>query len=82
MQEMDLSAIAIQGLSQADTQLEQAATAIASEGALAPDGSNVDIVDLSAEIVALSSTKIQFSANLATLKVANEIQKETVDLVV
>ena len=77
---MDLSSIALQGLTQADTQLEQAAVAIASVGALSPNGSNLDTVDLSAEVVALASAKVQFSANLATLSVANEIQKSTIDL--
>jgi flagellar basal body rod protein FlgC len=38
-------------------------------------------VDVASEIVALSSAKNQFSVNLATLKVANEIQKNTVDLI-
>jgi flagellar basal body rod protein FlgC len=37
-------------------------------------------VDLSAEIVALMSAKNQFSANLSTLKTANQIQKNVLDL--
>lgn len=77
---MDLSAIALQGLSQADAQLESAAAAIASAGALSPDGSNVDTVDIASEIVALAAAKNVVSVNLATLKVADQIQKQTVDL--
>ena len=77
---MDLSAIALEGLQQADAQLEKAASRIASAAALSPDSSNVDSVDLSAEMVALLAAKDQFSVNAATLKVASEVQKNTVDL--
>ncbi len=78
---MDLSAIALQGLEQADAQLEKAASRIASAAALSPDGSNVDTVDLSAEMVALLSAKNQFSVEVATLKVAGEVQKNEVNLI-
>ncbi|MBZ5546334.1 MAG: hypothetical protein LAO22_00025 [Acidobacteriia bacterium] len=77
---MDISAIALQGLQQADAQLEKAATRIAAYGATSPDGANLDTVDLSAEVVALMSAKTEFSANLKTLKTANEIQKNLIDL--
>ncbi len=77
---MDLSAIALQGLGQAQAQLETAATRIASAGALSPDGANADTVDISTEIVALLSAKNQVSLNLATLKLADEVQKNTIDL--
>ncbi|MBI3474246.1 MAG: hypothetical protein HY010_00810 [Acidobacteria bacterium] len=78
---MDLSAIALQGLQQADVQLEKAAARIASAATLSADGSNVDAVDLSAEIVALLSAKNQFSVELATLKVAAQVQKNSIDLI-
>lgn len=78
---MDLSAIALQGFEQADAQLEKAASRIASAAALSPDGSNVDAVDLSAEMVALLSAKNQFSVEAATLKVADEVQKNAVNLI-
>jgi flagellar hook protein FlgE len=77
---MDLSAIALQGLEQSQAQLENAATRLAGAGAGSPDGAGVDIVDLSAEIVALMSAKTQFSANLSTLKTANQIQKSALDV--
>jgi len=77
---MDLSAIALQGLQQADAQLEQAATSIASFGAASPNGAGLDTVDLSAEVVALMSAKTQTSVNLATLKTADEMQKSVIDL--
>jgi hypothetical protein len=42
---MDLSAIALQGLHEADTQLNAAATKIASFGSSAPDGASLDTVE-------------------------------------
>ena len=77
---MDISAIAIQGLNQADAQLQQAATAIAGAGSQSPDGSNLDTVNLATEMVALLSARTMFAANLKTLSVASEIQKSTIDL--
>lgn len=77
---MDLSAIALQGVEQAQVQLENAAVTLAGAGAASPDGASLDTVDLSAEIVALMSAKNQFSANLSTLKTADHIQKNALDL--
>ena len=78
---MDLTGIALQGLQQADVQLNQAAAGIASYGAAASTtGANVDTVDLSAEVVALMSAKNQNAVNLKTLQTGNEIQKTTIDL--
>ncbi len=77
---MDLSAIALQRLEQGQAQLEQAATRLARAGVESPDGASLDTVDLSAEIVALMSAKTQFSANLSTLKTADQIQKNVLDL--
>ncbi len=79
---MDLTAIALQGLDQAQVQLEAAATGIASAAALSPDAATADTVNLSVEVVALLSAKNQFSVNLATLKIADETQKTAVDLLV
>ena len=77
---MDASSIALQGLHQAETQLETAAARIASGGASSPDGASLDVVDLSAEMVALMSARNLFDINLATLKTADQIQKSLVDL--
>jgi len=77
---MDPSAIALQGLQQAEIQLEAAASRISSAGAASPDGSNLDVVDLSAQMVALMSAQTQFAANLATLKTADQMQKALVDI--
>ena len=77
---MDPSSIALQGLQQAEVQLNAAAAKIASAGSSSADGANLDVVDLSAEMVALMSAQSAFEVNLATLKTANEIQKTLVDL--
>ncbi len=77
---MDPSSIALQGLQQADTQLDAAASAIASAGATSANGSNPDVVDLSTEMVALMSAQNSFSANLATLKTADQMQKTLLDV--
>ena len=78
---MDVSAIALQGLQQADAQLEQAAATIASFGATSPDGATLDIVDFSAAILALNSARNQSSVNLSTLKVADQMQKSVIDMI-
>lgn len=78
---MNLSAIALQGLEQANVQLEKAAIRIATAATPSSDGSNVDTVDLSAEMVAMLSAKNQFLAEIATLKVADEVQKNVVNLI-
>jgi flagellar hook protein FlgE len=77
---MDLSAIALQGLEQGQVQLEKAAIKLAGAGAASADGTSLDTVDLSAEIVALISAQTQFSASLSILKTAGEIQKNTLDV--
>jgi len=77
---MDLSAIALQGLEQGQVQLDQAAARLAGAGAASADGTSLDTVDLSAEMVALMSAKNQFSASLSILKTAGEIQKAMLDV--
>jgi flagellar basal body rod protein FlgC len=77
---MDLSAIALQGLQQAETQLNSVANALATGGTSATNGANADVADLSAEIVALSSAQNSFAINLSSLKTADEIQRSTLDL--
>lgn len=76
---MDISAIAIQGIDQAQGQLESVATTLAS--AATTGGGNLDVVDLSAEVVALMSAKIDFSANLAVVKTASQIDQQVTNLI-
>jgi flagellar hook protein FlgE len=77
---MDPSAIALQGLQQAELQLEKAAGGIASTEAQSSGGGNVDVVDLSTEMVALMCAQILYEANLATLKTADQVEQNLVSL--
>ncbi|MGA2420432.1 MAG: hypothetical protein ABSG69_10130 [Candidatus Acidiferrum sp.] len=78
---MDLSTIAQQGLHQAAAQLESAGSKIASFGTSSAGGANQDTVDLSAAVVALLSAKNLYSANLGSVKTADEVAKTTIDLI-
>ena len=77
---MDLSAIALQGLQQADVQLETAASNLANAGANST-GPSLDIVDLASQIVALNSAKTLAQVNLEALKTADQIQKNVLNLI-
>jgi flagellar hook protein FlgE len=77
---MDISAIALQGLQQADAQLNDAATRIAAYGAGSPAGANLDTFDLSAAMVALMSAKNDFAVNVKVLQTANEVQQNILDV--
>ena len=76
---MDVSAIALQGLEQAQVQLESAAASIAGAGA-ASNSAGTDKVDLSTAVVALLTAKNQFSVDLSVLKVANQTQASEINL--
>jgi flagellar hook protein FlgE len=78
--DMNPSAIALQGLQQAEVQLETAAAAIAGTGADSSNAGNVDVVSLSAEMTALMSAQTQYEANLATLKTSDQIEQNLVNL--
>jgi flagellar hook protein FlgE len=78
---MNLSAIALQGLHQAGARLESAGSQIASLAASSPGAANQDTVDLSAAVVALVSAKNLYSANLRSVKTADEILKTSIDLI-
>lgn len=78
--DMDLSAIALPGLQQADAQLQAAEVRIASFGSASPGGAGLDTVDLNAEVAARMSAKNQSLASLIPWKTAAEIQKSVIDL--
>ena len=77
---MDPSSIALQGLQEAEVQLNAAAAKLADAGGASRNGANLDVVDLSAEMVALMSAQAAFAVNLATLKTADQIKKSLIDL--
>jgi hypothetical protein len=77
---MDISSIALQGLQQAQNQLDTSARRIASIGSQTPAGASVDTVDLGQEAVSLLSAKNDFAANINVLKIADKMQKNAIDL--
>jgi hypothetical protein len=76
---MGISAIALQGVQQAEAQLNEAASNIASAGA-ASTAANGDSVDLSAEMIALMPAQNQSSVSLSTLKIADELQQSLINI--
>jgi len=78
---MNLSAIAVQGLHEANDLLNKAASEIASPEAISPSSAKQDTVDLSAAVVGLLTAKNMFEANLNTVKTADEVQKAAIDLI-
>jgi len=77
---MDVSSIALQGITAAEAQLEAAASNLANAGASSSDGTNLDVVDIATEMVALMTAKTLVEVNLATLKTADQMQKALVDI--
>lgn len=78
---MDASSIATHGLHQADLQLDDAAARIVSTGAAASTGGNADVVDLSSAMGALLSAQGLYDANVATLKTADQMVQNLVNLI-
>jgi hypothetical protein len=79
-QTMQISAIALQGLNQAQSQVDKAFGTLASLGANPDDGTSVDTVDLSTAAVSLISAKNVFSTDIQMLKVADEMQGQALQL--
>jgi flagellar hook protein FlgE len=68
--------VPLQGLERAETRLNTAATRIAGIGG-SPEG---DIVDLSAEAVALIEARNSFAQNVAVIKTFDQISKTLIDV--
>ena len=77
--DMGIAAIALQGLEQAQVQLDAAASNIAITGAVSA-GPNLDTVDLSKQIVALNSAQTLAEVSVAVLKTADQIQQSVLNL--
>ena len=73
---MDLLGISLQGMNQAQGQLEKTAARVAQ----APAPQAGDSVDLSDQMVSLLTARNDFQANAATEHTANEMTKATLDL--
>jgi len=79
---MNIYAIALQGLAQAESLANTAATNLADLGAQAQANPSapVDTVDLSSQVVQLQSAENQVALNLSTLKTADQIEQKMIDL--
>jgi flagellin-like hook-associated protein FlgL len=76
---MDISSIALQGVEQAQVQLDAATASLASAG-VSPDGASLDTVDLASGIVALTSAQTLLQLSLSTLKTANQVSQTALNL--
>lgn len=70
---MEISAIALGGLQSAQAKFERSAARVASAGAS-------DTVDLSSAAVDLLSAKNEFQLNIKMLKAADDMLKQTLDI--
>jgi hypothetical protein len=76
---MQISAIALQGLNQAQAQVDQAAGRLASIGADTSQA-DVDTAGLSDAAVALLAWKNAYAGDIQLLKVADKMQRQAIDL--
>ena len=74
---MDISSIALGGLSSAESQFNKAASSIAGNS---PAAGPADTVDLSSSAVAMLAAKDAYAASLATVKAADEMSKQTIGI--
>lgn len=75
---MDVTAVALQGLSQAQARVEKVAQKLS--GGVAAQAAAGDIVDLTALAVQLTTAQRSFEANLAVVAVADEMLQHTLDV--
>lgn len=79
--------ISLEGLRRAETQMAESAkrisrlpAALTALGQSATDGTPVDIVDLSAETVALMQARTVAEANINALKTADQVQQHLINM--
>jgi hypothetical protein len=77
---MNIAAIALDGLNQAQARFDQTARRLASIGARSPAAVLADPVDLSTDMVSLISARNQFATNLRVARTAGEIERQAIDL--
>lgn len=73
--QMNVSSIALNGLHQAEAGIQKAANTVADTAA------GADTVSLSDTAVALIQSRNDFAANIQTLKVGDEMEKEAIGLI-
>jgi hypothetical protein len=74
---MELSAIALRGMEQAQGRVEDSAARLARTGAADYGG---DTVDLSSEVVQLLAARNDFAANARVAETAGEMERKVIDL--
>ena len=77
---MEAISIALQGLQQASELASSSARRISSAGAAAVSGGGGDVVDLSAEMLALMQAKALNGAMVAVAQTAGEVDSHILDL--
>jgi hypothetical protein len=75
---MDISAIALQGFEGAQGQFNRAASKLST--AASPTSTTADETDLSQAAVGLLAAKDDFEGNLKVLKVADQMERSTIDM--
>jgi hypothetical protein len=82
--DMELQSIGLAGLEKAQEKLQQSAKRLAAAtgygASYGISGATTDVVDLSAEMVALSQASLMTEANLKVVETANELSSRTIDI--
>jgi hypothetical protein len=74
---MDITAVALQGLQEAQARIDKAS---ASLSRLSIDASSGDSVDLSSEVIALIAAQGQVETSVATAKSADQVEQKLLDV--
>lgn len=77
---MELQSIGLAGLEKAQEKLQQSAKRLAAATGYGPQSPPSDVVDLSAEMVALSQASRLAEVNLKVVETANELSSRTIDI--
>lgn len=77
---MELQSIGLAGLEKAQEKLQQSAKRLAAATGYGPHSPPSDVVDLSAEMVALSQASLLTEVNLRVVETANELSSRTIDV--
>jgi len=74
---MDITAVALQGLQEAQARIDKAAVNLSP---LSIDASSGDSVDLSSEVIALIAAQGEAKTSVATVKSTNEMEQKLLDV--
>jgi len=77
---MSASSISLQGMQQAEAELQVTATNLSNVNTESANGGNTDTVDLSADMVAMTQAQDSFEASLASLSTSDQMQQALLDV--